>query len=207
MGKKIRLNESELYSIIESSVKDIINEENYRKGVQFINEGYELPHKIVQIWANGDDAFVVKGSDGVYYDVYPQHHDSYKLNSDADDIIDAIGDKVQRAFNNHGIAAMCLNYNGVLIIEIRSANYNGEYDDRLKAWLESKGFTFVKYDEMYKAYHYAFNNHSTTINQEKLKQHLEGYVDITDKAMPYLSGDSIEDANTLPMIYRYFFRK
>lgn len=96
MKKVVRLTESELHNLIESSIKQTIQEQiNYEKGVQFINEGMVMPNDIERVWVlkGNDDTFLVKGADGYYYDVYPTYGDSYQVNSDSDDYIDKIAKK------------------------------------------------------------------------------------------------------------------
>jgi len=50
MKKIVKLTEGNLRYLIESSVKDIINERiNYNKGVQFINESMVMPYDIERV--------------------------------------------------------------------------------------------------------------------------------------------------------------
>ena len=205
MKKIVKLTEGNLRYLIESSVKDIINERiNYNKGVQFINESMVMPYDIERVWVlkDNDETFLVKGEDGCYYDVYPTYGDSYKVNSDSDDYVDNIAKKVQQSFSNHNISAFVWNYQGQLAIEIRDGKYNGEFNKPLEAWLGRNGFTLEHYDDMYNTYFYDYEGNSNEINPEKLQQKLSKYVEITDKIMPFLSGDSITDGRSMDELYK-----
>jgi hypothetical protein len=205
MKKVIKLTESNLRYLIESSVKGIINEQiNYSKGLQFINEGMIMPHNIERVWVfkDDDETFLVKGDDDCYYDVYPTYGDSYKVNSDSDDYIDGIAKKVEQSFRNHNIPAFVWNYQGQLAIEIRDGNYNGEFNKPLEAWLGRNGFKLEHFDDMYNTYFYDYEGNSNEINPQKLQQKLSQYKEITNEIMPFLSGNSIRDGRNMHNLYK-----
>lgn len=202
----VRLTEQALHNIIKESVKKTIQEQiNYERGIQFINEGMVMPYQIERVWVHKqyDDCFVVKGGDGEYYDVYPSHHDSYKVENQGDEQIQKIGRKVEQAFSNHGFRAMCHNYDGCLVIDVDyNSGYDGEYDEPLKAWLERNGFTFDHFDEMYKSYWYKFNEMNTEPTEEFMARLKSEYKDITGLIRPYIGRGGTEFGRNLESIYK-----
>lgn len=203
--KRYRLTENRLRGMIHEAVrKSLLEDINYKKGVQFINEGMVMPHEIVNVWVSNksDDCFIIKGGDGYYYDVYPSYHDSYRVDSDSDKYIESIGKKVEQAFSNHNIGALTHVYDGYLIIEIRDPEYDGEFDKPLETWLTRNGFTLDRYDDMYNEYWYTYNDNSSFISDERLQKKLSGYRDITSDILPYLTGDPISDGRNLTQYYK-----
>ena len=205
-NKLIRLTEGDLHRIVKSSVKMAIQEKvNYKKGLQFINEGMVMPYTIERVWVSkeNDDCFVVKGGDGEYYDVYPNYHDSYKVDNQGDVVVQKIGKKVEQAFRNHNINAHCFNYDDYLIIEVDfNGGYNGEYDKPLKSWLEKNGFTFDRFDDMYNQYWYKYNNTNTEPTEEFMSRLSTKYEDITNIMRPYMRNGGIDFGRNLIRLYK-----
>jgi hypothetical protein len=183
----IRLTESELKRVISESVKRNINEINFQKGKNFITESMVAPYTTQRIWVYNDDntCFLVYG-DGDWFHVYPTYGDSYKVDNKCDKYINKVAENVRRAFANKNIRVSVTPLDGgELIIEIRD-EYNGEFDEPLKAWLSKKGFTFTEYEEMYHAYRYQYKNYTNEYDENEIQSELNKYTEITDIMRPYI---------------------
>lgn len=199
MAKKIQINETTLRKMIYERV---INEIEYRKGVQFINEGMEMPDTIQRVWVrNGsnNESFLVSGTNHRYYNVYPNHHDSYEVESDSDLQAKALGEKIERAYRNKGIYCRTNVWNGELIVEFNRGrdDFDNEYVEPLIAWCERHGLKFKEKDDMYCWLIFTVTFDSPDISQERLRELLNGYTEITRQISPYLSGNSIDDGRNL----------
>ena len=187
MGKNvIKINESKLRKIVSESIKKNFLLEEAR---HMIEESMIAPGSIERVWKWKDGgAYLVKGTDGRYYDVYPSYNDSYMMDSDCDEMLKEICKKIETSFQRHNIGGSAHLYNwdgeGEIIVEIRDWKSEEKFTDKfaqmLKVWMENKGFTLREYDDMYNAYHYIYNDYSYEISDERIQKKLaDGYEDCT----------------------------
>lgn len=146
--------------------------------------------------SNGDkESFIVYGN-GRYYHVYPSYHDSFDVETDSEIAAKEKGKLIEKAFSNKGIPCTTGIYNDCLYVEILDRRkYNNEYDDALISWCAKNGLRYK--NEIYGTMFFEIMNHSDEISPARLSKLLNGYVEVTDRVRPHLTGDSINDGRSL----------
>lgn len=171
--------------------------EAIRSFEKMLNESMSLPASAEKVWWNGgagdDCAIFLKGTDGKYYNVYPNYGDSYTVDNKSDKYIYKISRKIEQAFANQKISCNAFPYSfepGTLVIEMRCGEEEFKpYLQRLHSWLEKKGFTFVKYDDMYNAETWKLNNYDASYDEAEINQKIQDMQDVTDKVGQYFNNN------------------